>query len=98
MSRFHDAIGYAGGLCFRAIILTSLAAFADQTPMLLEKSVQAWFLIPMAVSLGFDVLFSTFTTPLCIPCRWMIHRDIKHPAIGHRGRLLHAPAECLDRM
>jgi hypothetical protein len=44
--------------------------------MLLEKSVQAQFLIPMAVSLGFGVLFSTLITLLLVPCGFMIHKDV----------------------
>ena len=42
-----EAVVQAGGLRFRAIILTSLTTFAGLTPMLLEKSLQAQFLIPM---------------------------------------------------
>lgn len=73
----HVAITAAGKLRFRAIILTSLTTFAGLSPMLLEKSVQAQFLIPMAVSLGFGVLFSTIVTLLLIPCGFMIHQDLK---------------------
>lgn len=72
----HRAIIQAGSLRFRAILLTSLTTFAGLTPMLLEKSVQAQFLIPMAVSLGFGVLFSTFVTLLLVPSGYMIHHDI----------------------
>ncbi|MCP4692120.1 MAG: efflux RND transporter permease subunit, partial [Desulfobacterales bacterium] len=73
----HEAITRAAGLRFRAIILTSLTTFAGLTPILLEKSVQAQFLIPMAVSLGFGVLFSTAVTLLLIPCAYMIFEDAK---------------------
>lgn len=72
----HRAVTQAGALRFRPILLTSLTTFAGLTPMLLEKSVQAQFLIPMAVSLGFGVLFSTFVTLLLIPSGYMIHNDI----------------------
>ena len=81
------AVIRAGGLRFRAIILTSLTTFAGLTPMLLEKSVQAQFLIPMAVSLGFGVLFSTGVTLILIPCGYMIHRDILGFAAGIRAKL-----------
>jgi multidrug efflux pump subunit AcrB len=43
--------------------------------MLLEKSLQAKFLIPMAVSLGFGVLFATFITLILIPCGYLILED-----------------------
>ena len=72
----HDAITRAGALRFRAIILTSLTTFAGLTPMILERSLQAQFLIPMAVSLGFGVLFATVITLLLVPCGYMILEDL----------------------
>ena len=77
----HDAITRAGGLRFRAIILTSLTTFAGLTPMILERSLQAQFLIPMAVSLGFGVLFGTGITLLLVPCGYMILEDV-HSLVG----------------
>jgi hypothetical protein len=55
--------------------------------MLLEKSLQAQFLIPMAVSLGFGVLFATVVTLLLIPCSYMILEDI----LTFAGRRRRAP-------
>jgi multidrug efflux pump subunit AcrB len=78
------AIVAAGGLRFRAIILTSLTTFAGLSPMLMERSLQAQFLIPMAVSLGFGVLFATGITLVLIPCLYMILEDI----LGFWNRLL----------
>ncbi|MDJ0816169.1 MAG: efflux RND transporter permease subunit [Desulfobacterales bacterium] len=72
------AITDAASIRFRAIILTSLTTFAGLTPMLMEKSLQAKFLIPMAVSLGFGVLFATFITLLLIPCGYLILEDMHH--------------------
>ena len=81
-----EAVAQAGGLRFRAIILTSLTTFAGLTPMILEKSIQAQFLIPMAVSLGFGVLFATGITLLLVPCGYGILDDIHHfLAIGKPG-------------
>ena len=71
-----EAILAAGPMRFRAIILTSLTTFAGVTPMLMEKSLQAQFLIPMAVSLGFGVLFATLVTLLLIPCGYLILEDL----------------------
>jgi len=68
----YNAIVQAGVLRFRAIILTSLTTFAGLTPMIFEKSLQAKFLIPMAVSLGYGVLFATFITLLLIPSLYLI--------------------------
>jgi multidrug efflux pump subunit AcrB len=72
----HDAVIKGGMLRFRAIILTSLTTFGGLTPMMLEKSLQARFLIPMAVSLGFGVMFATGITLLLIPSGYMILDDI----------------------
>ncbi len=72
----RDAIVRAGAMRFRAIILTSLTTFAGLTPMITEKSIQAQFLIPMAVSLGFGVLFATGITLIIIPCGYLILEDI----------------------
>ncbi len=72
-----DAIKRAGERRFRAIILTSLTTFAGLTPMILERSIQAQFLIPMAISLGFGVLFTTLITLLLVPCLFMVWEDIK---------------------
>ena len=64
---------------FRPILLTSLTTFLGLAPMILEKSVQARFLIPMAISLGFGVLFATFIILLVVPALYMILEDILAP-------------------
>jgi multidrug efflux pump subunit AcrB len=76
-----ESVILAGSLRFRAIILTSLTTFAGLTPMILEKSIQAQFLIPMAVSLGFGVMFATGITLLLIPCGYAILDDF-HNLMG----------------
>lgn len=72
-----EAVTQGAALRFRAIILTSLTTFGGLTPMLLETSRQARFLTPMAVSLGFGVLFATFVTLLLVPCGYVILDDLK---------------------
>ncbi len=67
----------AGGRRFRAIILTSLTTFAGLMPMLLETDMQARFLIPMAVSLGFGILFATAITLFLVPSIYLILEDIR---------------------
>jgi multidrug efflux pump subunit AcrB len=84
----YPAVIKAGCLRFRAILLTSITTFAGLTPMLLERSVQAQFLIPMAISLGFGVLFGTFVTLLLIPCGYVILEDILKLFGVQRGRVL----------
>jgi multidrug efflux pump subunit AcrB len=83
-----EAVQRAGGLRFRAVLLTSLTTFAGLTPMLLERSIQAQFLIPMAISLGFGVLFATGITLLLIPCGFMILEDIHRLAGWAKARIL----------
>lgn len=65
---------------FRPIMLTTLTTFLGLTPMMLERSLQAQFLIPMAISLAFGVLFATMITLLLVPSLYMIVEDIKHRA------------------
>jgi multidrug efflux pump subunit AcrB len=71
-----SAIREAGVARFRPIMLTSLTTFAGLTPLMLEKSVQAQFLIPMAVSLAFGVIFATTVSLLLIPSAYHILEDI----------------------
>lgn len=73
----REAIEEAGGLRFRPIILTSLTTFAGLLPVLFEKSLQAQFLIPMAISLSFGVLFATCITLLLVPAFYTILEDIR---------------------
>jgi len=87
----HDAITRAGALRFRAIILTSLTTFAGLSPMLLERSIQAQFLIPMAISLGFGVLFGTGITLLLVPSLYMILEDVHDLAANLKARLAIGP-------
>ena len=63
----EEALVSAGAARFRPILLTSLTTFFGLLPMILEKSLQAQFLIPMAVSLGFGILFATFIILLGVP-------------------------------
>jgi multidrug efflux pump subunit AcrB len=67
----------AGVARFRPILLTSLTTFAGLSPIMLEKSMQARFLIPMAASLAFGVLFATFVTLILVPTSYLILEDIK---------------------
>lgn len=71
------AVHDSGIARFRPILLTSLTTFAGLTPLLLEKSVQAKFLVPMAISLGFGVMFATLITLILVPSAYVILEDIK---------------------
>lgn len=71
-----DAILSAGVQRFRPIMLTTLTTFGGLAPMIFETSRQAKFLIPMALSLGFGVLFATFVTLFMVPSAYMVLEDI----------------------
>jgi multidrug efflux pump subunit AcrB len=64
---FADAVAQAGLSRFRAILLTSATTIAGLAPLILEKSVQAQFLIPMAISLAYGILMATFLTLVLLP-------------------------------
>ncbi len=61
---------------FRPIILTTLTTFVGLMPMITEKSLQAQFLIPMAISLGFGVLFATLITLFLVPSGYYILEEV----------------------
>jgi multidrug efflux pump subunit AcrB len=76
---FHSAVVEAAKRRFRPIVLTSLTTSLGLTPIILEKSMQAQFLIPMAISLGFGILFATLITLLLVPSLYLILEDLLRP-------------------
>ncbi len=70
------AIHQAGLRRFRPIILTTLTTFGGLTPIILERSLQAQYLIPMAISLGFGIVFATAIILLLVPCLYLILEDL----------------------
>jgi multidrug efflux pump subunit AcrB len=93
-----QAVRDSGVARFRAIVLTSLTTFLGLLPMLLEKSLQAQFLIPMSVSLAFGILFATVITLILVPSlyvagatwlqrlRPMFHKEIQPALASGQGR------------
>jgi multidrug efflux pump subunit AcrB len=71
-----DAIHEAGLRRFRPIILTTFTTFGGLTPIILETSRQAYHLIPMAISLGFGILFATSIILVIVPCLYLVLEDI----------------------
>jgi multidrug efflux pump subunit AcrB len=67
-----EAIHRAGVRRFRPIMLTTLTTFGGLAPMIFETSRQARFMIPMALSLGFGILFATLVTLVIVPCLYMM--------------------------
>ena len=71
-----EAIHQAGLRRFRPIILTTLTTAGGLTPIILETSQQAYYLIPMAISLGFGIIFATAIILVIVPCLYLILEDV----------------------
>lgn len=95
-----EAALQAGARRFRPIMLTSITTFVGLVPLLMDRSLQAQFLIPMAVSLAFGVLFATLVTLVLVPCALLAADDVakalawfKHWYVKpFRGRGLNEPS------
>lgn len=74
-STLLEAALAAGARRFRPIMLTSGTTFAGLAPLMMAKSLQAQFLIPMAISLGFGILFATVITLYLVPCALLMAED-----------------------
>ncbi|MGF1445882.1 MAG: efflux RND transporter permease subunit [Pikeienuella sp.] len=72
-----EAIWQAGVRRFRPILLTTLTTFGGLAPMIFETSRQAKFLIPMAVSLGYGILFATLIVLFLIPALYLVVEDLR---------------------
>jgi multidrug efflux pump subunit AcrB len=87
-SSAFDAIRQAGVRRFRPIILTTLTTFGGLTPIILETSLQAQHLIPMAISLGFGIIFATAIILILVPCLYLMLEDLRW---GRRAQFEPAP-------
>jgi multidrug efflux pump subunit AcrB len=102
----HDAIHSAAIQRFRPIMLTTLTTFGGLAPMIFETSRQARFLIPMALSLGYGILFATFITLIIVPSLYMVVADYERARASIRkffstrapepAKEQHAPSLTLD--
>ena len=82
----------SGAARFRPILLTSLTTFFGLVPIVLERSMQAQIVIPMAVSLAFGIVFATAITLVLIPCLYSIQANIHEFFMGGRERRVEAAA------
>jgi multidrug efflux pump subunit AcrB len=73
----EEAVREAGVGRFRPIVLTSITTFVGLAPILRETSVSAQFLIPMATSLGFGVIFGSAISLFLVPCVYLVLEDLK---------------------
>ena len=74
----RQAIWLAGQRRFRPILLTTVTTFAGLSPMIWETSRQAQFLIPMAISLGYGIVFATVIVLFLIPALYLVLEDLKN--------------------
>ncbi|MDX1578110.1 MAG: efflux RND transporter permease subunit [Gemmatimonadota bacterium] len=83
-----EAIVEGAKVRFRPILLTSITTFLGVFPIIIERSIQAQFLVPMAVSLGFGILFATVILMIAIPALTMMNHVISERVRGlvERGR------------
>lgn len=72
-----DAAWQAGLSRFRSIMATSVTTFVGLVPIMSETDIQALFLVPMSVALGFGGLFATMITLLLVPCLYVILEDLR---------------------
>jgi len=72
-----EALVKAGTMRFRPILLTSLTTFIGLMPLMMERSIQAKFLIPVGVGLSYGVLFALFVTLFFVPALYGIGADIR---------------------
>lgn len=77
--RFEEAALLASKRRFRPILLTSLTTFMGLAPMIFETSPQARYLIPMAIALGFGIMFSAAVVLLMLPACHVIMNSLAHP-------------------
>jgi multidrug efflux pump subunit AcrB len=89
----HDAVLEAAISRCRPIVLTSMTTFVGLMPLMFNRSVQAQFLVPMAVSLAFGVLFATLVTLFVVPSAYMILEDFHKWRSGEREAGSEAPAQ-----
>jgi multidrug efflux pump subunit AcrB len=89
----YEAVISSGKERFRPIILTSLTTAAGLMPIMLEKSVQAQFVIPMAISLSFGIIFATVITLFLIPSLYMLQEDFGQLMTDAKNLLLNREAE-----
>ncbi|NLF30938.1 MAG: efflux RND transporter permease subunit [Planctomycetes bacterium] len=89
----REAMIDAGTIRLRPVILTTLTTFGGLAPMIFETSRQARFLIPMALSLGFGILFATFITLVLVPALYVCVDDVARYARAARRFLAGDTAE-----
>jgi multidrug efflux pump subunit AcrB len=84
----YEAVIRSGKERFRPIVLTSLTTAAGLMPIMLETSLQAQFVIPMAISLSFGILFARVITLFLVPSLYLLQGDFGRTMVGAKNLLL----------
>lgn len=87
-----NAIKEAGEVRFRPIMLTSITTFVGLTPLMLNKSFEAQFLVPMAISISFGVLFATLVSLFLVPALYLVLNDLttmRLPTASPKNQIIH---------
>jgi multidrug efflux pump subunit AcrB len=74
----YDAMIDAGRVRIRPILLTTVTTFLGISPLIFFASGQTAFLSPMAVSLGFGLIFATILILIVVPCFYMVADDMRN--------------------
>ncbi len=82
----EQAVVVAAKARFRPILLTSITTFLGVLPLILERSLQAQFLIPIAASLGFGILFATFIILVLVPALAILEDRLRQRMLRLMGR------------
>jgi multidrug efflux pump subunit AcrB len=91
----YEAVITSGKERFRPIILTSLTTAAGLMPIMLETSLQAQFVIPMAISLSFGIIFATVITLFLIPSLYLLQEDFGGLMVAAKNLLLNKDPEAI---
>lgn len=86
----HDAVAQSGVVRFRAILLTSVTTFAGLLPIMLSDTPETAMMVPMAISLGWGVMFATLITLFLVPCLYLAIEDF------HAWNLPDEPGEIMQ--
>jgi multidrug efflux pump subunit AcrB len=74
---FRESVRLGGARRFRAVFLTTITTVGGLAPLIIEKDMQAQFLVPMAISIAAGVAFATLLTLVLIPCLLVILNDLR---------------------
>jgi multidrug efflux pump subunit AcrB len=93
----ETAVVESGKVRFRPVLLTSITTVAGLLPILLERSFQAQFIIPMAISICFGLLAATVLTLLYVPALYLIVRDVRNAVLARFQHTEEGPQLAGDR-